>query len=121
VLWLSNQVIVSVAADIRPVYAPACVTDAERAMVQSVFEAVGTTEWLVEESMTNALTVISECGPAYCFRFFEALEAAARGLGFDEPTAPRLAVRTLAEGAWFWNVRRQPPPGCAGRRRLHEA
>ena len=46
--------------------------------------------------MLDAVTGVSGSGPAYVFYFLEALEAAARELGFEPTDARRLAYATFA-------------------------
>jgi pyrroline-5-carboxylate reductase len=71
--------------------------DAEgRARASSVMEAVGGTLWCERESDLDAITAISGSGPAYVFYFLEALEDAARGLGFGEAESRRLALATFS-------------------------
>ncbi|MBN2234563.1 MAG: pyrroline-5-carboxylate reductase [Opitutales bacterium] len=52
-----------------------------------------------KESELDAVTAISGSGPAYLFLFTEALEKAARGFGFDEATALKLARQTIIGAA----------------------
>lgn len=71
--------------------------DAEgRARASSVMESVGGTMWCERESDLDAITAISGSGPAYVFYFLEALEDAARELGFDDADARRLAMATFS-------------------------
>jgi pyrroline-5-carboxylate reductase len=46
--------------------------------------------------MLDAVTAVSGSGPAYVFYLQEAIEAAARDLGFDPAVARRLAQVTLS-------------------------
>ena len=46
--------------------------------------------------MLDAVTAVSGSGPAYLFYFLEALEAAARDLGFAPAEARKLAYATFA-------------------------
>ena len=64
---------------------------AGRALVSSVLAAAGEQIWLDDEAMLDAVTAVSGSGPAYVFYFLEALEAAARDLGFAPAEARRLA------------------------------
>lgn len=73
-------------------------THVQRARAQDLLAAVGEVVWLDDEALIEAVTAISGSGPAYFFRFAEALSAAGRALGLPEETAERLARRTL-EGA----------------------
>ena len=52
--------------------------------------------WVDDEAMLDAVTGVSGSGPAYVFYFLEALEEAARDLGFAPADARRLAYATLA-------------------------
>jgi pyrroline-5-carboxylate reductase len=67
--------------------------------VQSLFETAGKTVWLHEEGMLDAITAISGSGPGYVFYFMEAMQQAARELGFDDATARDLAVATFQGAA----------------------
>lgn len=60
----------------------------------SLFRAVGEVVF-VPESMMDAVTALSGSGPAYAFLLAESMLDAARRLGFDEPTARTLVMRTL--------------------------
>ncbi len=67
-----------------------------RARAASVLEAVGGTLWCEREEDLDAVTAISGSGPAYVFYFLEALDAAARELGFAPAVARRLALATFS-------------------------
>ncbi|MGI4814699.1 MAG: pyrroline-5-carboxylate reductase [Janthinobacterium lividum] len=69
---------------------------ADRARAARVLEAVGALIWCDSESQIDAITAISGSGPAYVFYFIEALEAAARQLGFDDAQARQLALTTFS-------------------------
>jgi len=66
-----------------------------RALVSSVLAAAGEQIWVDNEAMLDAVTAVSGSGPAYVFYFLEALEAAARDLGFAPAEARRLAYATF--------------------------
>jgi len=78
------------------VYASPGVDAAGRALAASVLDAAGEVVWLDDEAMLDAVTGVSGSGPAYVFYFLEALEEAARELGFAAPDARRLAYATFA-------------------------
>jgi pyrroline-5-carboxylate reductase len=63
-----------------------------------VLEAAGAVLWVEREEMLDAVTGVSGSGPAYVFYFLEALEQAARELGFGAADARKLAYATF-EGA----------------------
>ena len=83
---------------ISGVYASERIDTAGRALCAAVLEAGGDIVWVAEEAMLDAVTGVSGSGPAYVFYFLEALEEAARGLGFSAADARRLAYATF-EGA----------------------
>jgi pyrroline-5-carboxylate reductase len=80
---------------ISGVYADPGVDSAGRALATGVLEAGGDVLWVDNESMLDAVTGVSGSGPAYVFYFLEALEAAARELGFAPADARRLAYTTF--------------------------
>lgn len=77
-------------------YAAASVDAAGRALVSALLAAAGQEVWLDEEAMLDAVTAVSGSGPAYVFYLQEAVEAAARDLGFAPAVARRLAQATLS-------------------------
>lgn len=72
-------------------------TDADTALVRSLFETVGAVVEVPEDQM-NALSTISGSGPAYVFFLIERLTEAAQHLGFSEQQA-RLMVEQTFLGA----------------------
>ena len=76
-------------------YAMPEVSEAQRQQTQSILSAVGETLWLQDEAMLDAVTAISGSGPAYVFYFIEALQQAARELGFSAAEARRLSLATF--------------------------
>jgi pyrroline-5-carboxylate reductase len=85
-----------VGAGITGAFAAAAVDDDGRALARRVLEAVGEVVWVRREDMLDAVTGISASGPAYVFYFLEALEDAARELGFGDEEARKLAYATFA-------------------------
>lgn len=76
-------------------YALPAVSVAQREQAQNILAAVGETLWLQDEVMLDAVTAISGSGPAYVFYFIEALQQAARELGFNDAEARRLSLATF--------------------------
>ena len=68
----------------------------EREQALRLLGAVGTTLWCEREELLDAATAVSGSGPAYVFYFIEAMEAAARELGFAATDARTLAYTTFA-------------------------
>jgi pyrroline-5-carboxylate reductase (EC 1.5.1.2) len=71
------------------------VSAAQREQAQAILAAVGSTLWLEDEAMLDAVTGISGSGPAYVFYFIEALQQAAVKLGFDADQARQLSLETF--------------------------
>ncbi len=88
-----------IGAGITGLYADPSVDAAGREAAERILGAVGSTVWADSEAQMDAVTAISGSGPAYVFHFIEALEAAARALGFDEAGARRLAIDTVLGAA----------------------
>ena len=86
-------------AGITGLYALPGVSAEGRAAAESLLGAVGQTAWFENEAMLDAVTAVSGSGPAYVFYFIEALEAAARELGFDDAKARQFALQTFLGGA----------------------
>lgn len=73
-------------------------SDADRALCRSLFEAIGKTVE-IPESMIDAFTGVAGSGPAYVFYLAEAMEAAARRLGFEEAEARTIVMQTVVGSA----------------------
>lgn len=84
-----------IGAGITGLYASAGVDAGQRALAESILGAVGATLWVTEESMLDPVTAISGSGPAYVLYFIEALQQAAREMGFSAADARKLAVETF--------------------------
>lgn len=85
-----------VGAGIAALYALSGVDGEGRSRAAAVLETVGATLWCEREDELDAVTAVSGSGPAYVFYFLEALEQAARELGFTPPEARRLAYATFS-------------------------
>lgn len=72
--------------------------DDVRARVDALMMALGQIEWLADEGQFHALTAVSGSGPAFVYRFLDALAAAGTGLGLPADQALRLA-KAMVEGA----------------------
>lgn len=73
-------------------------TAAMREMAQALVAPLGRVEWIDSETMFDAVTALSGCGPGFVFRFIDALAAAGASLGLPAEQAARLALATV-EGA----------------------
>jgi pyrroline-5-carboxylate reductase len=101
--WLGSQNIVRampntpalIRSGITGLYALSSVSKVQCDAAQTILAAVGSTIWLKDEEMMDAVTAVSGSGPAYVFYFIEALQQAASELGFDAETARHLAIDTF--------------------------
>jgi pyrroline-5-carboxylate reductase len=91
-------------------YARPEVAPAQRDHAQAILEAVGEVIWVDDEAMLDPVTAVSASGPAYVFYLIEALERAAREVGFDAAQARRLAIGTF-RGAAELAARSPDSPG----------
>ena len=82
---------------LNPAVNAICATDFERARAQAdqLMRAVGQTVWVQDESLMDAITALSGSGPAYVFRFIEALVAAGEDMGLAKKDAALLALQTI--------------------------
>jgi pyrroline-5-carboxylate reductase len=74
------------------------VTEQQRSQATSLLEAIGQVEWVLDESLIDAVTALSGSGPAYIFHLVESMAAAGEAVGLPADLALRLARRTV-EGA----------------------
>jgi pyrroline-5-carboxylate reductase len=73
--------------------------EADIARTEWLMTAVGTALWLDDESRFDAVTGLSGSGPAFLFRFIEALAGAGEAAGLEPDVAARLALQTVAGAA----------------------
>ncbi len=76
-------------------YALPKVSDAHQEIAGNILRTVGSIWWLKDEVMLDSVTAISGSGPAYVFYFIEAMQQAARELGFTETQAKSLVIDTF--------------------------
>jgi pyrroline-5-carboxylate reductase len=84
-----------IGAGITGVHAPPTVDAVGRDAANEVLAAAGEIVWCDEEAMLDAVTGVSASGPAYVFYCLEALEQAAKDLGFAPGDARKLAYATF--------------------------
>ncbi len=59
---------------------------------------LGLVEWLADERLFDAATALAGCGPAFVYRFIDAMAVAGAELGLDRAQSARMALATV-EGA----------------------
>ena len=84
-------------------------SEGDRARITGLAQRLGTAEWLGNESQFDLVTALAGSGPAFVYRFIDALSAAATELGLERTQAERLAVQ-MFEGAGALAARSQHSP-----------
>lgn len=82
----------------------------ERASLDALFAPLGLVEWIDDESQFDAVTALSGSGPAFVYRFAEALAKGGAAMGLDPAQADRLA-RATVEGAALLTATSPEPLG----------
>ena len=80
-------------------YAGQDVSGTQRDLAQAILASVGSTLWLQQESMLDAVTAVSGSGPAYFFYLMEAMLEAAQSLGLSADQAYQLTTHTATGAA----------------------
>jgi pyrroline-5-carboxylate reductase len=71
------------------------VTPQQRALASGLLEAIGSVEWVEDESLMDAVTALSGSGPAYVFLLVEAMAKAGIAAGLPQELAQKLARETV--------------------------
>ena len=72
---------------------------AARDEVAALMAPLGLVEWIADEAQFDDVTALAGCGPAFLFRFADALAAAGASLGLPQDQAARLALATIRGAA----------------------
>lgn len=75
------------------------VSTEQKALSETILNAVGISLWVEKESELDAVTAVSGSGPAYYFLFMEAMIEAGKKLGLSESTAKQLTLKTALGAA----------------------
>ena len=78
--------------------------------IENFLAPLGQVEQIINEAQLNAVTVLSGSGPAFFYRFVDALAEAGGAIGLDPAQALRMALAT-AEGAAALAVSSNESPG----------
>lgn len=84
---------------ITALYANTRCTIEQRKVAEEILASIGTTIEVTDESQLDTVTALSGSGPAYFFRFMEAMVATGVELGIAAPTARTLVVETMLGAA----------------------
>ena len=83
--------------------------------VTALMNPLGSAEWLEREADLDAVTALAGSGPAFVYRFIDALAAGGAALGLDPDQAQRLAA-SMVEGAAMLAAEAGEPPADLARR-----
>ena len=89
----------AIGCGITAAVAGAGVHEGDAAIVDALLRPTGEVVWLDDEAQIDAVTAVSGSGPAYFFRFTEALAAAGAEAGLPPELAMRLARATFTGAA----------------------
>jgi len=106
---------VSLGKGVVALHAEADAQSAESAAVAELMSPLGHVEWLADEGLCDAMTALAGCGPAFLFRFIDALGNAAALLGIPPDQAARLALATVSGAAALAEIGDAPPAVLADR------
>lgn len=70
-------------------------SNAQRQEVAALMEKLGLAEWVDSEAELDAVSVLAGSGPAFVYRFIDALATAGARIGLSEDQARRLALATV--------------------------
>jgi len=85
------------------------------ALTDRLMAPLGTAEWLSGEDQMDLVTALAGSGPAFVYRFIDALAEGAAALGLPREQADRLAL-AMVEGAAELAARSEHSPGELARR-----
>ncbi len=82
-----------------------------RNMADLLCRPLGLVAWLEDEALFDAATALAGCGPAYVYRFIDALANAGEAVGLSADVAARMALATV-EGAALAAAASNDVPGA---------
>ncbi len=85
---------VAVKQGVCSLYADPVVSDEQKKLVDEVLSPVSELFWVDKESLIDVCTALAGSGPAYFYRFTEALSEGSQTLGLDKKTADKMAFYT---------------------------
>jgi len=102
---------VGIGQGVTALYTDAAAPVQAREAATSLISPLGLVEWIADEARFNEITALSGCGPAFLFRFIDALARAGEALGLPADQAARMALATV-EGAASMAARASDSPGA---------
>ncbi|MBN8806796.1 MAG: pyrroline-5-carboxylate reductase [Sphingomonas sp.] len=88
---------------------------AARDTVAALMAPLGLVEWIDDDALYGAAGMLEGCGPAFLFRFIDALAKAGEALGIPADQAARLALATVEGSAAMAAIADAPPATLADR------
>jgi len=88
-----------VQAGVTGIFANSEVSQEQRDLGYEILNSVGTTLWIEEEAILDAVTALSGSGPAYFFYLIEAMMEAGESLGLSQSQSRDLTVATASGAA----------------------
>ncbi|MDQ3139948.1 MAG: pyrroline-5-carboxylate reductase [Pseudomonadota bacterium] len=85
------------------------------ASVERLMSGLGRVEWIADETLFRAAGILSGAGPAFLFRFIDALAEAGTAIGLAEDQATRLAKAMVAGAAALAETEAESPAMLAER------
>ncbi len=85
------------------------------AAISGLMARLGLAEWIADEALFDVVTALSGSGPAFLYRFIDALAAGGTALGLPADQALRLATATVEGGALLAATANEPPGRLADR------
>ncbi|TNE41439.1 MAG: pyrroline-5-carboxylate reductase [Sphingomonadales bacterium] len=79
-------------------YADSSMSEMRRQLADRLLAPLGLAEWIADEGQYNLVTALTGCGPAFLFRFIDALAQGAAELGLEPAQAQRFAI-AMVDGA----------------------
>jgi pyrroline-5-carboxylate reductase len=70
-----------------------------RREAEALVKPLGLTEWIDDEALFGRASALSGCGPAFLFRFIDAMAKAGEAQGLAPDQAARLALATVSGAA----------------------
>ena len=89
--------------------------NADRTPLDALFAPLGLVEWIDDEGLFDAVTALSGSGPAFLYRFAEALAKGGVAMGLEEAQADRLARASVAGAAALAKASPEPLAALADR------
>ena len=86
-----------------------------KAETEALVAPLGLCEWIDDEALFGRASALSGCGPAFLFRFIDALAKAGEAQGLPADQAARLALATVQGAADLAGVSNESPTELADR------